>query len=305
MKHFIIVLSLAVLLMSYPAIAKNVVTSCDSCNGNHAEIALSASSTVGDYVYVFDNSNRQLKLFYIRRMIDGDWVGSIASERTPSADLVSKAQHVFESRAAYQATIRDVRFDATTVTFSNAQPDISGNFSIAPYMDAMNAPSDCGKGEVTAYDFMTTSSLRKSVFDRMLAWHPEMQSFINTWNRFAQFLNATVVFSSIEGESLAIKQTINFEDGSKLKVRISENGETFDVLDGSAFDCSGNRIPQKTEHFIGNFIFHRIDELEMFKRHGRLFGVDFNHVPFCYSSYQTRCFQTSTGRYTCVYSFCN
>ena len=99
---------------------------------------------------------------------------------------------------------------------------------------------------------------------------------------------------------LTLPQTINFQDSGHLKVTISPSGDTFNVVAGSAFDCSGNQIPDNQSGFIGNFVFESLAAQNDFRVYSSLFNIEFAMSNICLPDYRTTCVQTASGKYTCT-----
>jgi hypothetical protein len=131
-------------------------------------------------------------------------------------------------------------------------------------------------------------------------YYPIIQSFFNTWNNFVSSSNTTVGVLSVEGGWFTAPQTINFPDGGRAKVIVSSNGDTFNTIEGSAYDCDNNQIPTAKGEFQGNFEFSTRDSFDSFNKYGSSFGVKF-YVPVCdMRSLRTSCIQKPDGNHECT-----
>lgn len=264
--------------------------------------------------YVIDLKTE--KLFLYRVHIDMELGWQRVSGLETGEDVKLAVQEFFESRrnliAEFESSpnmLSDL-ISSVSVSGLGSSPKESKVFrEIANYTSGNNGKS-CKASDKGVYEFILDSQFRKNVFDKMLQWYPVSQSFINTWNNFLSKANITFTtgsgaFSlSVEGSLFGLPQTINFPDGGVADVIISGDGNTFEVVEGSAFDCENNQIPTEESEFSGNFNFGSLSSFNGFQNYGSYFNVEFSGTVCTNNTFFTSCRYSGDGKYLCSYS-CN
>ncbi len=308
MKLYKLISVISLILPAFFTYGKTVVTVCTNCTQLHALEALKASAVVGDKVYVLDAKNKLLKKYKIKVRPDGDAMERYASQLSVSSQEQSLAQDFFEDRNTLhdQMIARPFNFQNTFINASVTQfsaPTIEGlnTFSVGLLS---STSSDCSPSpdHANVYDFIQSSQIRTNTYENMKLWYPALQNAIDSWNNFFQHAQVDAKAGTIDGEWLTIEQQINFLNGGKVSVVTDPSGNTFSVVKGSAFDCSGNQIPTEQASFQGRFSFDSARELQEFQNYGDSWGVEFVFGNICRDSFQAVCKRTSSNKYSCNYT---
>jgi hypothetical protein len=134
----------------------------------------------------------------------------------------------------------------------------------------------------------------------MTAYYPAIQNTLNAWNSFTSFTSASVGAASISANWLSLPQQVTFQDSGHLQVTVSPSGDTFDVVENSVFDCSGNQVPDQRGDFVGHFIFENLAAQNEFRNFGALYNIEFAVSQMCLPERRTTCTKTAEGKYTCT-----
>lgn len=270
---------------------------CDGCSKSQIINKVQNQRPIGLY-YVIDFKSEKLYLYNWE--LDNELRRYEFDEKSIPSSVKSSVTDYFHWRNQAKTLL-----NSNPDLISNLITQLKASNQTAKVSYSSQTSSGCGVGDINAYDFLSTSSLRVNVFNKMLTYYPSIQSTINSWNSFVTFANADFAVGSVEAKWLTIAQTINFEDGSSVDVVASESGNSFSTVKGSAVDCSGNLIPTEQGGFIGNFSFETSGEYEAFQSYGDLHGIDFENNFTCkMGSFLTQCRKVPSG-YECTLISCN
>lgn len=280
---------------------------CNNCSTNQFESKV-RSQPVDESYYVIDFETEAVSYYgwYLEEVYHSDEPTYILrlSELTVPAYVRDTLDDFFHYRAQYRDdmsnnsdALSELLQDITQNTLIESKESLQLNDYIG---SSSSTSGQCGQGEVNVYNFMHTSHLRKQVFDRMLTYYPAVQNSINAWNAFASFSTVNVGPASVSANWLSLPQQITFEDSSHLKVVVSPSGDTFDVVEDSAFDCSDNQVPDNNDDFIGQFVFANQEAQIDFRNYGELYNIEFEIYTICSSVYRVTCVKTGDGKYTCT-----
>ena len=292
MKHILLIL----IFISFNSFSTPALI-CDGCSKSQIINQVQSQRPIGLY-YVVDFSSEKLYLYNWE--LDNELRRYEFDEKSVPTSVQTKINDYF-----YWRNEAEVVLDSNPNLISNLITGSQSSSQTAKVSYSANITSDCGAGDINAYDFLSTSSIRVNVFNKMLTYYPSIQGTINSWNNFVTYINADFGVGSVEAKWLTIAQTINFEDGSSVDVVASESGNSFSTVKGSAVDCSGNLIPTEQGGFIGSFSFETSREYEAFQNYGDLHGIDFENNLSCrMGSYLTQCKKVPSG-YECALISCN
>ncbi len=295
------------LTISFNSEAAAKVIHCDNCSQFQIESKIK-TQPIGNIYYVIDFQSQKLYgyewfIFESAGMGEESFYPKLSNAYIPSnvrdaiTEFFSHRQQFFDTLNSNPDGLSEL---ANLINTSNYASSNKLEHTSRYFENNSTEASTCEKGKSTPHDFMTTSSLRKEMFDRTLSSFPELQSALNTWNSFAQSSSVAVGPASVSPGWLAVPQKINFGSGGHLKVVVNSSGDTYDVVADSAFDCSGNQIPDKKSEFLGNFVFDNRSSSDIFKTYGEIYGIEFTLRQSCLQSYRTTCTLTSAGKYTCT-----
>jgi hypothetical protein len=300
MKYLILWL---LILTSPISLAASPLIECNSCSYNRIKTKVIQSAGIKPLSthYVIDFSNQSLK--YFKAKIDDENGVYEVSQLSIDSNINDAINDFFSARSSLQQMLtNDPNLISNLINdghvpVSNFNVPLLTNFYTLDI--ASISTGACTASDKGIYDFLSTSSFRTNTFNAMKTYYPTAQSFFNTWNRFVAASNASVGVLSVEGGWFALPQTINFPDGGRADVIVSSDGNSFNVLDGSAYDCDNNEIPTTAGEFQGNFNFSTNDGYDAFSEYGASFGVTFS-APVCRMEFlMTSCVKKSSGRYEC------
>lgn len=287
---------------------------CDDCSfAQKKQAALNASG--GLYFsnqYVIDLKNYDLKLFNVFVDLENSLVTAVEVNVPYNVQVnidgffndLSSGRIAFANNPSLLSDVVNSVHNSSGTNQKLSDSSItSGSFTVAS--SGLNECPILPSGSIGMYDFLTTSSLRKSVFDQLNTYYPMIQGAFNWWNSFSAEAGLSVAGTvSVRGSFFSIPQQINFADGGSLEVVVNDSGTSFNVIQSSVYDCSGNRIPTDEAGFTGNFSFESINELQAFADYGAIWGIQVE-VHVCRSgNYQTRCYRKSNGSFVCSLSRC-
>ncbi|WP_417666863.1 hypothetical protein [Pseudidiomarina sp.] len=319
MKKVLLLISLILILLN-DAYASPYLLECNDCSVEEHKFKVldNAWATTPfrelSTHYVIDLNTE--KLFLYRAHIDAELGWQRVTGVTVGDDVKSAIQEFFTSRsnliAAFESSPNMLSDLISSVNASGlaSPPRESKVFRTVSNYTAENNGKSCATSDRGVYQFILDSQFRKNVFDKMLLWYPVSQSFINTWNNFVNKANITFQSNSgnfslfVEGNLFGTPQTIHFPDGGVADVVMSGDGNTFDVVEGSAFDCDNNQIPTQESEFSGNFNFGSLSSFNGFQDYGSYFDIEFSGTVCTNNTFFTSCRYSGDGKYLCSYS-CN
>ncbi|MFT4924120.1 MAG: hypothetical protein ACI8WB_000198 [Phenylobacterium sp.] len=303
MKYFLVALLYISATLTFESKAAQVIY-CDNCSISQVESKVKRQTIENNYLVIDFQSQRAYlyEWFIAEREESGKmtfytklWKKNIAPNIDSTlTEFFSYRQQFLNSLSSNPNVINELLKEVTTMNYSGSEGGLGKADSW------LTSSAESGTGETTPYEFMTTSSLRKQVFDRMVNYYPNAQNALNAWNSFAQFASVSVGPASVSSAWLTIPQTISFSDSGYLQVVISPSGDTFNVVAGSAFDSSGNQIPDNQKGFVGNFTFNTSASQTTFRNYGSYYNIEFAVGNTCFNDYRTSCVQTSSNRYICT-----
>ncbi|WP_025820700.1 hypothetical protein [Shewanella marina] len=272
------------------------VLECNNCSTYKVESTVRSQPPLANY-YVIDLIKNKLYLYR--------WEMDMETRRYELSrlPLPSNVNSDFNDYVHWKTQANNIvnnnpNFLSSVINQEPKPSSISNKNKIKEIFSSGQCNSD--DDHVSAYDFIQSSQMRNNVFNRMNAYYPAIQNAINKWNQLAENISINSRNMSLSGTLFAIPQTINFQDGSRLKVTVSPSINTFNVVKGSAFDCSNNQIPADKSGFIGNFSFEGSHELNKFANFGSSYGVIFENRGCNMSFIMTRCVVTPSGGYVCT-----
>ena len=191
MKQLSVAFLSTVCLFTFDSQAAKVIH-CDNCTQSQIESKVK-SQPIGNIYYVIDFQLQRVTGFEWMIYESGDWEETsfypkLTSSRLPD-NITSKMTEFFSYRQQFWNALSNNpnaigqllnEISSNNYTGSTKLELVDSHFAFNSVTS-----SDCGKGEATPYDFMTTSSMRKQVFNRMLTSYPDVQSAFNSWNTFA------------------------------------------------------------------------------------------------------------------------
>ena len=309
MKLFIKLLILFLLPVSNSVLSADELVFCNNCSYGQKLNLIRTYSPLKTY-YVLDFYNKDIRRFDFDIDTETRPIQIIPFEVPIPQNVLSYANEFFDTNEEIVALLQNnpdlFSTLATEISSSSLEPSKTmGNLSTM-------SSGQCNTNALSPHDFITSTSLRTSIFDKMNNYYPIIQGALNFWNSFileSQVTlgagNESVNFSvTTEGSFFAIPQTITFPSGGQLDAVISPSGNSFNLIEGSAMDCQGNIIPTDKQGFIGSFNFSSESAQEQFRSYGAFFGVQFQDQSCRADIMITRCVQVGENQYSCFYNYC-
>lgn len=227
---------------------------------------------------------------------------------TVPLDVPNTAQDYFSAVNSLRATpddhiVVDILKQGLTGLVTQNSSNILSN---QPFQGNLSSASnnEC-TSSAELYNFISTSSVRKNYYDRVLNHSPIYFTLVSAWNDLVSLANVKVSTGVVEASLFASTTLSRWDDGAQVQVVRRPGVPTFDIVTGSALDCNGNTIPTVLAELSDNYVFQGHEDFQQFQNYtSETWGgfVEFLNPEFrCRNvPIYTRCRKIGGNTYECI-----